>query len=614
MAYRSSNRRGRFVPAAALAAASWAVLQRSGPVLSGAEINTIPALAACFLVIGGSVIAADLMGFAAEFFDWIKARMPTGLKGTAGFVKALRELRGDLIAWGWGPYWGTFGGREIISGFSSNALTVGPSGSGKGVGSVLTNILSIRESKTIIDFKGELSCMLAEPLRRRGERVKILNLGDVWTDLLGTSALYNPLCVIADNYTRPGGLLDVSDDCHEITMQLYPEPGGGDKDGNGYFRIGSRTLIGFAIQFSILTYGLNATLGDVSNMLNSRAELLRNAQWAAGRLEQKDGTQAAMPIEESPWAGLHDSEDLQDYITYFRGLAAGVADLLEIKDGRAAEAFLTGAQNALERFNQSTRAFKKTSRTTFRFAEQKEGDAPTTVFIVADASRINAQAPVLGLLQWCMFTELKRHENKHREVFLCADECTNYKLHDLGSLLTWGRGYGLRLHLILQSFSAFRRVYGQDVLNTLLSETEIKQFLSGQREPETLSIIEQLLGEQSIIARNHSGKKDRGLFGIEGEDYREEGRVLMTKDEIRRTDKSILIIRKNKPILTELPPIAAIAPWRKQIGINPFYGRAFLRPVKLRLYGRIVRVWAFTQVKRGLKRLRSIMPGWGRGL
>ena len=297
---------------------------------------------------------------------------------------------------------------------------------------------------------------------------------------------------------------------------------------------------------------------------------------------------ARMPIHEAPWAdGRHDPGDIANYADYFAGLASSVADLLASDDSRTADAFITGAQQALARFNATTRASKKTRRSTFRFAEQKQGNRPVTVFIVADASRIEAQKQLLGLIQWCMLTEWKRHENKHCPVYLIANEATNFKIHGLDSLLTWGREYGVRLHLIIQSLSAFRRVYGQDVLNTLLSETEIKQFLAGQREPETLKLIEDvMLGQQSLSAQGHSGGRDQGGFGISGTNYSENARPLMTQDEIRRTDKTILIIRKNKPMLTDLPPIAAIAPWRKQIGINPFYGKPFLRPVVLRVRGR----------------------------
>lgn len=291
-----------------------------------------------------------------------------------------------------------------------------------------------------------------------------------------------------------------------------------------------------------------------------------------------------IPIEDSPWFDQQSSDDVVNHGGYLSGLGVKVVDLLEGQKSTSADSFQTGAQQAVARFNITTRAHKKTKRSSFRFSEQKEGDHPTTVFIVADAGRIEAQKQVLGLLQWCMFVELKRHKNHHRPVYLIADEATNFKLHDLGSLLTWGRGYGLRLHLIIQNLPVFRKVYGKDVLSTLLSETEIKQFLPGQREPETLALIEKsMLGEQSLIAEGHSGNKETPNYWISGTDYREEGRVLMTSDEIRRTDKSILILRRNKPMLTQLPPIAAIAPFRDIIDINPFHGKPFLRPVVLTL-------------------------------
>jgi len=57
----------------------------------------------------------------------------------------------------------------------------------------------------------------------------------------------------------------------------------------------------------------------------------------------------------------------------------------------------------------------------------------------------------------------------------------------------------------------------------------------------------------------------------------------MTADEIRRTKKTILILRDNYPIQTTLPPVSAIAPFRRQCGINPFHGKPFRQRVQLRL-------------------------------
>jgi type IV secretion system protein VirD4 len=165
----------------------------------------------------------------------------------------------------------------------------------------------------------------------------------------------------------------------------------------------------------------------------------------------------------------------------------------------------------------------------------KEGKTPTNLFVVADASRMEAYKSFIGLIQWCCMTAIKRHPNKDRPVYFILDEATNYKITGLENLLTWGRSYGLRLHVIFQDLMAFERVYGKTALDTLLSETEIKQFLPGQRSPKTLELIsKKLLGEQSIMAAS------MGLpLNQEGvrEKMSETGRVLMTEDELRRTAK-----------------------------------------------------------------------------
>ncbi len=283
----SGGRQKRTLPSLIIGIGAYNLLQYTGPIIVGVEINGLSVVVAGFLLTSGAALLSDWFWYLGNVFERKSARTATGLKGTAGWVKSLHEIRDDLISEGWGPYWGTFRGKEVMADFASNALTVGTAGSGKGVGVVMPTILSNHESKTIIDFKSELSCCLARVLRERGETVHILNIGDVNSDLLGPSAEYNPLCIIADDYWRPGGLMDVSDDIHELCMQLYPEPSGsGDGgDDNGYFRDGSRDLIGFAVQMCVLVDGYGATLGDVAAMLNDRASLLRHAKWACGRLE-----------------------------------------------------------------------------------------------------------------------------------------------------------------------------------------------------------------------------------------------------------------------------------------------------------------------------------------
>ena len=280
----------------------------------------------------------------------------------------------------------------------------------------------------------------------------------------------------------------------------------------------------------------------------------------------------------------------------------------ETADTRTFDSFITGAQQALARFGIAGRAHQKLSSNSFRFADQLTGDQPVTVFLVGAPGKDEAYAPIEALIQFSMIQEWKRvGTRKKRNVYLIANEATNGKIMGLEGLLTIGREFGIRIHIITQSLAAFRRVYGADATKTMLSETEIKQFPAGQREPDTLKLIETLLGQQSHMVKGLRQKRADEGYGVEGTDYREEGRAAMTADEIRRTDKSITFIRNNKALLHDLPPIAAIAPFRKLIGINPMWGKRWLLPVQIRVRGRdgsaFMRVFKF--LSKALRKRRS---------
>ena len=603
MAARVPSREKRLFGAVLFGAGSVAALHEVGPVYIGG-LDILGAAAGLGLLVAGTRVAADGLWYAGSALDWLDARRPRGVKATGGWVRSVKELKGDLIHRGWAPYWGSFkkGRQPIVADVGSNSCILGPCGSGKDVRNVLPNILAIRHSKTVVSFKGDEAVILADALRKRGEEVHILNIGDVFADLLGPSAEYNPLHTLTDNFTRKGGIRDVTDDVSEMGLVLYPEPkdsGGGAND-NGYFRNGSRSMIGLATLLMVLTKGYDATLGDVLQLLNDRKEFTRLALLAAGELKDRvTGKVSSLQLADIGWIENQSAADLEAFQKYLRGLASGIADVLLADDTRIADSFLTGAVQALSRFNITTRAHKVTQRSTFRFADQKAKGKTVTVFLVADSSRMEAQRPVLELIQFCMLNEWKRHPNKRKPVYLIGNEAGNFRLYGLASLLTWGRAYSIKLFLYLQSFAAFRITYGEETLNTLLSEREIFQILPGQRDPETLRLISELLGDKPVMVRNSSGG-GAGMAGPGGFSLQEDTRPLMTPDEIRRCEHTILLLRKNRPALVHTPSIAAIAPFRSQQGVSPFYGKRYRLPVELRLRRFD---WSFTALRARIRQL-----------
>lgn len=580
--------------------ASWAALDKFGPLTFEPHINWTAAISAAVLAICTVKVSAAALKASADLFDKISAKTARGDKGSAGWAKNLRELGKDIIRHrGWGPYWGTFAGglpfigsrgREIIADYPSAAVTFGTAGSGKGAGVLLPTALAIHEPKILTCFKGVNTSALMQPLIERGERFFAINLGNIFPETIGTSACYNPLDIIIDDYETPGGIFDVTADCNGLALQLYPEPKTTQGD-SSFWHGGTVDFIAMATQQVILVHGRGANLGLLNQLLMDRERFLQEMLWVSGRLKgkaDKEGEEPEllppMPIEDSPWASHHDPETLDGYISYYRTKAGETADILADRESKIGGSFLRGAISALAPFNITTRAHQVMSYSSFRFRDIREGDDITNVSIIIDASRKEAQTPIAGLIQWAAMTELKRCGNKDRKVYFLCDETTNFRIHDLPGFLTWGREYGLVIHLFIQSLAAFRHVYGKDAVNTLLSETFIKQFLPGQRDPEMLELIEKLLADVSYVARSNSGRQNEA--GIQGTSYSEHSKPLMSRDEIRRTDKTILFIGNKRPALTKLPPYAAIAPFRDQMGVNPFFGKPWRLPVKLRLYRR----------------------------
>ena len=290
----SGARQLRYVPCLLLGALAWYAMTYTGPAFHGevfeSAINWPGFTATGVLLHCVCIAASDLLWQISKGFEAAAGGTPTGHKGTAAFLHDPEDLASELAprdesGMRRGSYFGAMQGEPITTRFASNALVIGTSGSGKTVGVVQPTILTDPNSKLITDLKSENTAVLLRALEENGEEVRVLNIGDVNAGIIGPSDHYNPLNLLADNYWREGGLRDVSDDVFEMAMQLYPEPAQGGGNDNKYFRDGSRDLISFAIQVSILIDGYQATLGDVGGLLNDREALRNHALWICGKLQ-----------------------------------------------------------------------------------------------------------------------------------------------------------------------------------------------------------------------------------------------------------------------------------------------------------------------------------------
>jgi type IV secretion system protein VirD4 len=556
---------------------AWGCFQ-VGPLYIGSEPQWLPAALYSVTALMGLRIVIHCLIFIARFFEWASAHKSTGKGGTAKWG-TYKDLKGVICNEESGPFHGRTADNKkpLFIDFESNSLTVGPAGSGKGIYSVITNALSIKKSKVINDFKGELSCILKNPLQERNEKVRILNPGKIWHEILGDGDCYNPLDIIAVDLERPGGLLDVPDDLKEINNQLLPEPAESSKD-DSYWRDGARKCIGIAMLIECMIEGRDALLMSVALMIDDREALEHNLRWVVGiDLESQHLSDGPMPIEKCTWAHIHDVQELAEFIRWLRGQCKSILDLMKGGESKTFDSFLSAAQLSISAFSFGTLS-RSLRRSTFSMSDLKDAKCPTTLLIVIDPSKLETYSKYIGLIQWCVLTEIKRHPDKDCPVYFLMDEAANFKIYDLEGLLTWARGYGARLKIYLQNFTAFEKRYGKTIVETLLSETQIKEFLPGQKSPKTLKIISDILGEQSVMASGFSKSETEYK-----ESTNESARLLLKPDEVRRLKNGIVIVNDLPPILTEPVSYAEIEPWRKQADINPFHKKPFLKKVKIKL-------------------------------
>ncbi|MEP5730214.1 MAG: TraM recognition domain-containing protein [Sulfitobacter sp.] len=314
-------------------------------------------------------------------------------------------------------------------------------------------------------------------------------------------------------------------------------------------------------------------------------------------------TYSQMPLEEAPWVVLHPADDVQFHIDYVRGQGLKVSDLLGTEDSKAVDSFVTGAQQVLIGYAKATRTFGKMSSSSFRFADLKRPDKVTSIALIADPTRMEAQKNAVALVQWSAKQEIKRSPHTEVPVHVIADEATNFKIAGLDSLLTWGRSYGMRLMVIIQDLAAFRKTYGKDATDTLLSETEIKLMLPGQRNPETIELIEKMLSQEAVMMNSVGTRPETSDYFAASGNISEDSKPLMYGNEIREMDQGILFIRRNKPALVDIVPVAAIDPLKDMLAINPFHGKRWVLPTRAWLYGR--NPFSFKALWRKIKRTLS---------
>ena len=441
-------------------------------------------------------------------------------------------------------------GRPIFFEGQTHGLTLAPAGSGKTIGFSACALSHLFLPMIVTDFKGTLAVM-TKWVRENifHQKVFCVNPAHLYSDLLGTPARYNPLQILVDDWLDAERNKDLIADAQSIALQLCPEPQATGE--NTFFRNGSRKIIVFVLVYLIVFHGVaKATLSEVLSLLRNVKKLIEACE-----------VTMASPILNGELADM----------------AAELHYKLTAQDTRQVDSFLEGAVQALAAFSASGWLAESTSTCDFRFKDLKEH--PATVYLIADPTKMKVFAPWMGLMVWAAITELTRCRNT-KPIFFLLDEATNFKTEDLSNKLTGLREFGIRVWFVIQELEEYARVYGRESLETLLSQTEVKQIF-GASGAKTCELISRMLGEQTIKSLNVNLGRTR--YDPIVQSVSEQARRLLTLDEVRQFTDTILFIRNLPPIHAIKTGYHEVKPWSDWVAANPLFGSKLQGITRVRL-------------------------------
>ena len=391
----------------------------------------------------------------------------------------------------------------------AHLLTLAPTRAGKGVGTVIPNLLTVPRSVLVIDPKGE-NAKIAGEARKRFGAVHILDPFGV----TGMSAsAYNPLGRL------DAESLDLGEDAASLSEALVMDPPGQQSD--AHWNEEAKALLSGLIMFAVAHEDQDRkTLATVREYLTLPPEKFR------ALLEL---------MQDSTAAG---------------GLIARAANRFLGKSDREAASVMSSAQRHTH-FLDSPRIVAATARSDFQFSALRH--ELTSIFLVLPPNRLDAYSRWLRLLVAQALQDIARDAEaaqagaarlKQPALFLLDEFAALGRLEAVERAMGLMAGYGLQLWPILQDMSQLRDLYGARA-NTFVANAGVLQTF-GVNDFETAKWLSQMIGRETTGYQTESHKPG----DVPSTSYNVTARDLMTPDEIMQIPPHVQLLRvQGKPVI-----------------------------------------------------------------
>ena len=439
---------------------------------------------------------------------WLKVifTRPDTTLGSARFgsrrdVKALATNGGDLLI-GRGR-----NGKLLRYDGPAHLLTIAPTRSGKGVGTIIPNLLTANRSVVCIDPKGEN----ARVALRQREAFGPVHCLDPFGISGRPTARYNPLDRL------DAGSLDLAEDAMTLADALVFD----ENETEAHWNEEAKALISGIILYVVChDNAAHRTLTSVRDYLT---------------LAPDDFAALLTVMQASDGAG---------------GLIARAANRYLSKSHREAAGVLSGAQRHTH-FLDSPRIAQVVGGSDFAFADLK--DKVATVFLILPPDRLDTYSRWLRLLVAQAIGEMARSSAKPpRPVLFLLDEFAALgRLQPVERAMGLMAGYGLQLWPILQDIHQLRSLYGTSA-GTFLSNAGVLQAF-GVNDFDTADMLSKTMGRETITYET-DGRSEKDV---------------MVKDPERSLSKTQHLATRNLMDPNEIMKLAPDTLLLMRVGENP---------------------------------------------
>jgi type IV secretion system protein VirD4 len=441
--------------------------------------------------------------FRAPLMDWRPFKKPESIHGNARWAEmsdvkkmGLRSKTGVLL--------GLYKKKLLVADGYQHILLFAPTGSGKGVGFVIPNLLFWQDSVIVHDIKLE-NYELTSGWRKKHLKQKVF----LWNpaDPDGISHCYNPMDWISK---KPGQMVD---DVQKICNFLLPE--------QEFWQNEARALLTGIMLYLVAAEDKPATLGEVVRTLRND-DVVYNLAVILDTMGKK----------------IHP-------VSYMN-----IASYLQKPDKERGSVTST-ANSSLELWSNP---LVDTTTATSDFNLHEFKITPHTCYVGLTPDNITRLKPLMSMFYQqaaSFFTaHMPRPHEKHGVLMLMDEFPTLGKMEQFLAGIAYFRGYKVRLFLIIQDTEQLKGIYEENGMNSFLSNSTYRITFAANNM-ETANLISQLLGNKTATAISYNKPKYLDLNpGARSLHLSETQRALLLPQEVIQLprDEEIILIESQPPI------------------------------------------------------------------